>query len=185
DRCTNPVQLNHCTINTSQTCLTNANCTGLGDTCVMQFNTICEVAQRNDDPFVSGANYPTDTEAICAVDLGDFGGVGSSAHLIDACSYPSSSVNSDPSDCVLFSACTTNADCNDGNPCTTDTCAVSNTCTHSPSPGTLCDDGNACTTGDTCDNLGFCVGVPSCPTATPTSTAATATPTPTLTATPT
>ena len=47
--------------------------------------------------------------------------------------------------------CSTNADCNDGNPCTTDTCS-SNTCTITPIPGCTsctsdaqCNDNNTCT----------------------------------------
>jgi uncharacterized repeat protein (TIGR01451 family) len=53
--------------------------------------------------------------------------------------------------------CTTNADCDDGNPCTTDTCTPANGQCHStPAPdGTQCDDANACTVGNTCQ-AGVC-----------------------------
>jgi uncharacterized repeat protein (TIGR01451 family) len=50
--------------------------------------------------------------------------------------------------------CTTNADCDDGNPCTTDTCnALNGQCQSTPAPdGTSCDDHNACTVGNVCTN---------------------------------
>jgi uncharacterized repeat protein (TIGR01451 family) len=48
--------------------------------------------------------------------------------------------------------CTTNADCDDGNPCTTDTCnPTTGLCQSTQAPnGTQCDDSNACTVGNTC-----------------------------------
>lgn len=51
--------------------------------------------------------------------------------------------------------CVNNVDCNDGNPCTTDTCD-NGSCTYTPVPGCClnsaeCDDGSACTT-DACTN---------------------------------
>ena len=50
--------------------------------------------------------------------------------------------------------CTTNADCDDGNPCTTDTCnPTTGLCQSTPAPdGTSCDDHNACTVGNVCTN---------------------------------
>src|SRR5262249_20543658 len=48
--------------------------------------------------------------------------------------------------------------CDDANPCTTDSCNAINGCMHSQITG-LCDDGNACTTGDECVN-GACLGAP-------------------------
>ncbi len=55
-------------------------------------------------------------------------------------------------------ACLSNADCDDGNPCTDDTCDFQLGCvnTYNSAP---CDDGNACTANDTCQE-GVCVGVP-------------------------
>jgi uncharacterized repeat protein (TIGR01451 family) len=48
--------------------------------------------------------------------------------------------------------CLTDADCDDGNPCTADTCNPSTgRCQSTPLPdGTSCDDHNACTTGSAC-----------------------------------
>ncbi len=47
--------------------------------------------------------------------------------------------------------------CNDGNPCTDDTCDLSSGCTYTPNTNS-CDDGNACTSGDVCQG-GSCDGV--------------------------
>ncbi len=56
--------------------------------------------------------------------------------------------------------CTVAADCDDGNPCTTDAC-VGSTC-QSTNNTASCNDGIACTSGDTCAN-GNCAGVSDCP----------------------
>src|SRR5262249_34948727 len=60
-----------------------------------------------------------------------------------------------PSGC--FSTCAqitiTVIGCDDGNPCTIDTCDATGHCVNTPKN---CDDGNACTT-DTCDANGNCV----------------------------
>ena len=57
--------------------------------------------------------------------------------------------------CVLTVAgCGSAADCNDDNPCTTDTCEAGNCSNVNNSEP--CDDGNACTVGDTCAD-GSCV----------------------------
>ena len=47
--------------------------------------------------------------------------------------------------------------CDDGNPCTSDSCTASGGCVHSPLSTGTCSDGNACTTGDHC-SAGVCVG---------------------------
>jgi slime mold repeat-containing protein len=47
-------------------------------------------------------------------------------------------------------------DCNDNNPCTTDSCDPVTGCVYAPGAA-LCDDGNACTTNDICSS-GACVG---------------------------
>ena len=51
-------------------------------------------------------------------------------------------------------------DCDDGNPCTVDSCSAG-ACSHDGTGVSLaCDDGNACTTGDACqgDEAGTCAG---------------------------
>ncbi len=47
--------------------------------------------------------------------------------------------------------------CDDGNPCTSDTCKPFEGCLHSPDDGKGCDDGNPCTTSDGC-LAGACIG---------------------------
>jgi len=56
---------------------------------------------------------------------------------------------------VVAGACVDNAECGDGNLCTTDTCA-SGTC-QNVNNTIACNDGNACTSGDACSG-GTCVG---------------------------
>ena len=60
--------------------------------------------------------------------------------------------------------CTAASDCDDKNPCTTDSCS-SGACKNTVSLGAPCNDGNACTTTDTCDATGKCMGsgAPTCP----------------------
>ena len=65
------------------------------------------------------------------------------AELLDSCSYPSTIPNSDPSDCIAYNECTTNAECDDGNSCTTDVCSAG-ICAHTPNTGQACSDGLYC-----------------------------------------
>jgi MYXO-CTERM domain-containing protein len=53
----------------------------------------------------------------------------------------------------------TSVSCDDGNPCTADSCDAVNGCVNDPAPmaGMACDDGNACTMGSTCQ-AGSCLG---------------------------
>jgi hypothetical protein len=152
DKCTGSVQLNVCT--GGSTCLNSGDCP-VGETCAQSFDTACEVSQNPTDPFPTGDGYPLDSVAVCAIDLNEFGVAGSGARILDACSYPSSIPNSDPSDCVIYRECTVASQCNDGNACTIDTCQTS-TCVHTPNTGASCDDGNICTLTTTCNSQGFC-----------------------------
>lgn len=54
-------------------------------------------------------------------------------------------------------ACSTDADCDDDNPCTDDLCGPENTCDWIPNTAP-CDDGLYCTSDDTCDGAGRCTG---------------------------
>ena len=56
---------------------------------------------------------------------------------------------------VAAAPCSSPQDCNDNNPCTTDTCE-NNVCVHANNTST-CDDGNPCTINDTC-TAGTCAG---------------------------
>ena len=76
----------------------NDRCTST-NTVIPNGTTSCTVGQTSDDPFPADDFYPTDTQAACTIDLSTVGGT--SAQLIDVCSYPSGQPNSDPSDCVI------------------------------------------------------------------------------------
>ena len=54
-------------------------------------------------------------------------------------------------------------DCDDADPCTTDTCSAELGCVHTLATGQACDDGDPCTTGDTCAAAGCAGTVVSCP----------------------
>jgi subtilisin-like proprotein convertase family protein len=58
--------------------------------------------------------------------------------------------------------CAVNADCADGNPCTTDTCSVSGVCNHLPNTA-ACNDGNPCTVNDACASGSCNPGTPAPP----------------------
>jgi len=57
----------------------------------------------------------------------------------------------------LATICAVDADCNDGNVCTNDTC-VNGSCQHANN-NNPCDDGSLCTSNDTCSG-GLCTGTP-------------------------
>lgn len=64
---------------------------------------------------------------------------------------------------IIQPECLVNADCNDGNPCTDDSC-VSNACVYQAvSDGTPCDDGLYCNGTDTCQSGVCTLGAPPCP----------------------
>jgi hypothetical protein len=67
---------------------------------VTPINTACATNRDANDPFHNTGNSTKDTQAICHIDLADVGG-GTTAKLINTCSYPSQSPTSSPSDCVL------------------------------------------------------------------------------------
>ena len=56
-------------------------------------------------------------------------------------------------------ACTADADCDDSNACTADSCGVDGNCVHDPEPqdGLTCDDDELCTEIDVCSD-GACFG---------------------------
>jgi hypothetical protein len=54
---------------------------------------------------------------------------------------------------------TESLDCDDGDPCSLDTCDSEAGCKHPPAPGAACDDGDACTVEDVCTENG-CAGQP-------------------------
>jgi hypothetical protein len=133
-------------------------CSTPGSGSISTCQSACEATITNDDPFPAGEASTQDTQALCGIKVSDFSTTGTPI-LVNVCSFPSQSPNSNPFDCILKQACTLDSDCDDGDPCTADTCnSTSNVCQHTPvTNGTACDDGNACTPVDTCQ-AGFCTG---------------------------
>jgi hypothetical protein len=62
------------------------------------YQSSCTVSITGDDPFPAGADFPNDTNTTCVLYTTEAGG--SSATLLDVCSYPAIPPNSDPSDCI-------------------------------------------------------------------------------------
>lgn len=126
------------------------------------YETACEVTHPDTDPFSPAADdgpgddYPYDSQVVCAIDLDDFGVSPPEPSLLDTCSYPSSIPNSDSDDCILYSACSTAAECDDANACTADSCDASGVCVYTAQYGAECSDGLFCTGPESCNVLGFC-----------------------------
>jgi N-acetylneuraminic acid mutarotase len=86
-----------------------------------------------------------------------------------ACSHVSTAEGTECNDanaCTTLDACdgaghclsVIPLDCDDGDPCTLDSCSPASGCIHTPAAeGTSCDDGNACDGVESCDGYGSCV----------------------------
>ncbi|MCB9849990.1 MAG: hypothetical protein H6817_04725 [Phycisphaerales bacterium] len=94
------------------------------------------------------------------IPTGEGGGCddGDTCTVNDACSNGACIGEAVPG-CV---SCTMDSECDDGYPCTVDTCNLTTfVCEYSDSmSGLSCDDGDACTTADVCDGSGGCAGIP-------------------------
>jgi hypothetical protein len=151
------------------------------------FTTTCSVTNPSpDDPYPSGASSPNDTKASCTVRFADFGVL--APDLLNVCSFPSGSPNSDPEDCILIpvppNLCDT-TDCNDGlfcngvETCDPDLNGGAGGCVSGTPPtcsnGQFCDGTETCDptasggagacvpgTPPTCDNGQFCDGTETC-----------------------
>jgi hypothetical protein len=74
----------------------------------------------------------------------------------DSCDPSTGNVNHKP--LPNCKPCANNGDCNDNNPCTTESCA-NGKCAYANAPSTTsCNDNNPCTTGDKCNGSGQCGG---------------------------
>ena len=119
-------------------------CNGLDDNCNGQ----------TDEGLCDDSNVCTADQ--CAVQVIGIAGTCTHTAVEGACD--------DGSACTLADACLAGlcvggkvADCNDENPCTSDTCdAATGSCSHLNVEGP-CDDGSACTTGEVC-TAGVCTG---------------------------
>src|SRR6266446_5591406 len=162
------------------TCVFPSNNTGTARcyTCANDRPTRCDNAQAiactsvcsvgvavGADPFVNFATHTAnkcngtncvanDTAVSCCLMSTD---IGTGGQLIDVCSYPSQQPNSDPSDCVITPPnCSSDADCDDHNPCTVDMCLTGSGgakfCDNPPgNAGTVCRaSAGACDVAETC-----------------------------------
>ena len=157
DRCPGSTQIagNECVggDNDGVSCSLESDCSAGGGVCIPgpTLNTSCEVSQQDTNPF----DTTFDTEALCWVDLNDFGAPGATADLLDACSYPSEQPGSDPSDCVI-TGCTMDSQCDDSDACTSDVCDTNTGNCVNTDITASCDDSSACT-ADSCDPATGCV----------------------------
>ncbi len=119
---------------TKTTCDASAKCSG--DT----------ISCDDGDPCTTDAcNAKTGCSHVAAAD-------GSSCEDGDACTGPDTCIGGACKAGGDICQCTKDADCDDSNACTTDSCDVAkSTCNHTGLSGG-CDDGDACTVGDTCGN---------------------------------
>ncbi len=120
----------------------------------------CEISFPDDDPFGPaipggpGDHYPLDTRVACAISLADFD-ERPGLRLVEGCSFPSRSPNSDPADCVVFTLCGSPLDCDDGNACTVDDCDAG-FCRHDVDSAATCSDTLFCNGAELCNALGYC-----------------------------
>ena len=123
-----------------------------------------EVAQVDADPDTTPVDNcgdkTCDDGKQCTLDDCDpkVGCINVNAKVGTPCDDGSACTSSDA--CQLSGSCVGSAViCDDGKPCTVDSCGPTSGCKHTAAPSTqACDDGSACTTGDKCTG-GTCVGV--------------------------
>jgi hypothetical protein len=121
--------------------------------------TSCTAVQDKLDPFPGpspgpGWQYPEDTIVSCGIDAADFD-LGTLRPL-DTCSYSAESPDSAPSDCLLFRSCSAAQECDDRNPCTTDSCNPAGVCRRVANAGASCDDAIWCNGDEKCTAYGAC-----------------------------
>jgi len=117
--------------------------------------------------FVAGANYVTSGNAVygcnvyapnALVTLANNAVVAGSIFAKNIQVSGNATVHYDTSILGAGGECCSATSCDDGNPCTTDSCNADGTCTHNAvANGTACNDGNGCTQTDTCQ-AGVCTG---------------------------
>jgi len=125
------------------------------------YSTLCTVSQDKVDPFPGpspgpGTHHPEDSLIRCEIDTADFGATGLGAIPLDTCSYASGNPGSDPADCLAFRVCEGAADCDDGSPCTKDSCDATGVCKYTPKAGVACTDSLFCDGDEKCTSFGLC-----------------------------
>ena len=75
--------------------------------------------------------------------------------VLSACDDANACTNGD--ECIMGHCSGTPVNCDDGNPCTVESCDVETGCVHYGVEGLACNDGDSCTADDLCSN-GLCAG---------------------------
>ncbi len=144
---------------TEDSCDKEKGCVAVNSAKACDDGSACTENDNCTDGKCTGTNVSCADSNICTTDKCD---------PKTGCGHTNNTVKcSDASVCTENDVCkdgkcsgTAIAPCNDGNPCTTDTCDPKKGCLFTNvAAKTACDDGNACTTGDACDAAGKCVGV--------------------------
>jgi hypothetical protein len=122
------------------------------------YGTSCSVSQEKLDPFPGpapgpGFHYPLDTLVHCQIDAADFG---AAVAALDTCTYETATPDTPPADCLLFASCQGDADCDDGNECTADSCDGAGICRRTSRTGEPCSDQLWCNGDETCTAFGAC-----------------------------
>ena len=144
---------------TEDSCDKEKGCVAVNSAKACDDGSACTENDNCTDGKCTGTNVSCADSNICTTDKCD---------PKTGCTHTNNTVKcSDASVCTENDVCkdgkcsgTAIAPCDDGNPCTTDTCDAKKGCLFTNvAAKTACDDGNACTTGDVCDGAGKCTGV--------------------------
>lgn len=121
-------------------------CDGIDNNCDAQID---ETADASCDDGNQCTNDSCDIGAIACLNTP---AEGATCSDVDACTLNEV--------CDVSGACTGGAllSCDDGNPCTIDSCDAAFGCVNAPAEGAACDDGDVCTQSEACDVSGACAG---------------------------
>lgn len=143
---------------TDDACDLATGCTHTFNTGTCNDGDPCNLGERCDNGKCKGGTpRPCDDNNVCTDDpCVVVGAVGLCKHATNTAACSDGNLCTGPDACLYGQCKGKTLNCNDSNPCTSDSCDLSVGCTHTNNVG-ACVDGNACTTGDTCKN-GACTG---------------------------
>ncbi len=146
------------------TCFTNADCTASEDGNACNGTLFCDTSTgpfkcRVNVESVVTCELPAGVHPECGVVACDpVTGACNTTLALDGTACDDGNGCSDSDVCVAGACTGTKKICNDGQPCTVDSCDSALGCVFIAVPGVKpCDDGNACTNNDLCEG-GFCSG---------------------------
>jgi hypothetical protein len=135
---------------TDQTCKTATGCLVVDNADPCQDGNACTTGDKcKSAQCVGSGALACDDKNPCTKDFCE-PAVGCTATAADGGSCNDNNTCTEKDVCKGGSCAGAPLNCDDGNPCTLDTCDPVKLCTHSPGPSAPCDDGNLCTTNDTC-----------------------------------